>query len=115
MRSYPKYQNDIQLTEGPTDPYEYEAKQLQQKMGLFKYCKSIGELIYALNICQVDISSSLITLSKYSAPAKICYDAVKQIFLNLYLYATKHYGLTYWRSKPRKDLQYVQYSKRMIS
>ena len=48
MKSYPKYQNDIQLTEWSTDPYN--VKQLQKKMG-FNYCQAIGELIYALNIC----------------------------------------------------------------
>ena len=96
MKSYPKYQNDIQLTEGPTDPYQ--AKQLQQQMG-FNYRQAIGELIYALTICRVDISPALITLSQHSAAlAKIHYDAVKQVFL--YLYATKHHGLTYWRTKP---------------
>ena len=103
MKSYPKYQNDIQLTEGPTDPYQ--AKQLQQQMG-FNYRQAIGELIYALTICRVDISPALTTLSQHSAaPAKIHYDAVKQVFL--YLHATKHQGLTYWRTKPREDLPYI--------
>lgn len=54
------------------------------------------------------MSPALITLSQYSeSPAKIHYDAVKQIFL--YLHATKHHGLTYWRSKLREDLPYVQH------
>ena len=74
----------------------------------FNYRQAIGGLIYALTICQVNISPALNTLSQHSeAPATIHYDAVKQVFLYLYLYATKHHGLTYWRSKPTEDLPYV--------
>lgn len=85
MKSYLKYQNNIQLTKGHIDPYE--AKQLQQTME-FNYFQAIGELIYALSICQVDISLASIALNQHSeAPAKIHYDAVKQIFS--YLHAAK--------------------------
>ena len=89
--------------EGPTDPYD--TKQLQKKMG-FNYFQAIGELIYALTICWVDISPALITFSQHSAaPATIHCDDVKQVFL--YLYTTKHHGLTYCQTYPREDLPYV--------
>ena len=69
----------------------------------FSYRQCIGELIYALTICRVDISIAVITLSQHShKPAKIHYEALKHIFL--YLLMTKLDGLTYWRPTPRMDL-----------
>ena len=68
----------------------------------FNYRQAIKELIYAYTICHIDITVPVITLSQFSQqPAKIHYEAVKQVFA--YLNATKTYGLTYWRLKPRKD------------
>jgi hypothetical protein len=100
MHEESKYQAKIQTEKGPTDPIK--AKRLEQKMGL-NYRQCIGELIYALTICRIDISTAIITLSQHShQPAEIHYRAVKQLFI--YLYATKKEGLTYWRSKPRMDL-----------
>ena len=70
----------------------------------FNYCQAIGELIYAYTICRIDIADPVITLSQFSQqPAKIHYEAVKHIFA--YLNATKNYGLTYWRTHPREDLE----------
>ena len=60
MRSDPKYQNELQETEGPTDPTE--ARKLQTKMG-FNYRQLIGKLIYAYTTCRVDIAAAIITLS----------------------------------------------------
>ena len=100
MRADSKYQADIQLSRGPTDPIA--AKDLEKQMG-FNYRQAIGELIYAYTICRIDIAVPIITLSQFSQqPAEIHYDAVKQIFA--YLNATKTYGLTYWRPKPKEDL-----------
>jgi hypothetical protein len=73
----------------------------------FSYRQAIGELIFALTVVRLDISFPVITkLSQYSAnPAKEHYQAVKQIFV--YLWATKAYGLHYWRRQPRDDLPEV--------
>jgi hypothetical protein len=69
----------------------------------FSYRQTIGELIYALTVCRVDISIAVMTLSQHSHhPAQVHYEAVKQVFA--YLNATKRDGLTYWRLQPRMDL-----------
>ena len=69
----------------------------------FNYRQAIGELIYAYTTCRIDIAIPVITLSQFSQhPAEIHYQAVKDVFA--YLYATKEYGLTYWRPTPREDL-----------
>ena len=71
----------------------------------FSYRQCIGELIYALTICRIDISIVVITLSQHAInPAKIHYEAVKHVFL--YLNATKKVGLTYWRTQQQMDLPY---------
>ena len=94
------YQSRIQLNEGPESIKEQ--KQLEKKMG-FSYRQCIGELIYALTICHVDISIAVITLSQHSLnPAEINYEAVKYLFA--YLNNTKRDGLTYWRTELRLDL-----------
>ena len=91
MRTDVDYQTKIQLDEGPETLKEQ--KQLEKRMG-FSYRQCIGELIYALTICRVDISIAVITLSQHSInPAQIHYEVVKHIFL--YLNATKKIGLTY--------------------
>ena len=100
MRTNTEYQSRIQLNEGPESIKEQ--KQLEKRMG-FSYRQCIGELIYALTICQVDISIAVITLSQHSLnPTDIHYDAVKYLFA--YLNNTKRDGLTYWRTKLRLDL-----------
>ena len=100
MRSDSQTLKTIQETEGPTDPKEQQDLQNRMK---FSYRQAIGELIYAMSTCRVDIAAAVIQLSQYSAaPAEVHYKAVKQIFL--YLYATKDHGLYYWRSAPRTEL-----------
>jgi hypothetical protein len=100
MKSDSKYQLDIQTNRGPESVKEQ--KELERRMG-FSYRQTIGELIYALTVCRVDISIAVITLSQHSHhPAQIHYEAVKQVFA--YLNATKRDGLTYWRPQPRMDL-----------
>ena len=74
----------------------------EEELG-FSYHQAIGELIYALVICQPNILFSTIKLSQYSAsPAKIHYDAVKDIYR--YLKATKNDSIYYWHKEPRLDL-----------
>ena len=95
MKTDVDYQTKIQLEEGPESMKEQ--KHLERQMG-FSYRQYIGELIYALTICRVDISIAVITLSQHAInPAKIHYDTVKQVFH--YLNATKKVGLAYWRTK----------------
>ena len=100
MRTDSAYQAQIQLEEGPTDPQAQ--KELEKQMG-FNYRQAIGELIFAMTICRIDISIAVIILSQYSHnPAKIHYQALKAVFV--YLNATKEDGIYYWRPAPRDDL-----------
>ena len=69
----------------------------------FNYQQPIGKLIYAFTVCRLDIASSIILLSQHShAPHQIHYEAAKHVLC--YLFATKHHGITYWRSKPKMCL-----------
>jgi len=100
MKYESKHQTTIQLSTGPHD--EHDQSKLQKKMG-FNYRQAIGELIYALTVCRIDVSIAVITLSQFSSnPAQVHYDAIKEVFL--YLYATRYEGLTYWRPNPQEDL-----------
>jgi hypothetical protein len=100
MKTDTAYQAIIQLAEGPEDPKDQML--LEEAMG-FSYRQGIGELIFALTICRIDISIAVITLSQYSAsPAKEHYQAVKAVFV--YLWHTKSDGIHYWRPAPRLDL-----------
>ena len=104
MRIDVDYQTRIQLEEGPK--WLKERKQLNKQMIFsYRHRQCIGELIYALTICQIDILIAVITLSRHSInPAKIHDETVKQI--SLYLNTTKRIGLTYWRTKQQMDLPY---------
>jgi hypothetical protein len=86
MKSDSKYQADIQTSRGPESIKEQ--KGLEKRMGI-SYRQTIGELIYALIVCRINISIAVITLSKHSHhPAQIhYYEAVNQVFA--YLNATK--------------------------
>jgi hypothetical protein len=53
MKRDSKYQVDIQTSRGPESIKEQ--KELEHRMG-FSYRQTIGELIYALTVCRVDIS-----------------------------------------------------------
>jgi hypothetical protein len=75
MKSDSKFQADIIQTSN-----KRTKKELEPQMG-FSYRQTIGESIYALTVCQVDISIAVITLSQHSHhPAQIHYEAVKQVF-----------------------------------
>jgi hypothetical protein len=81
MQSDSKYQADIQTSRGPESIKEQ--KELEKRMR-FSYRQTIGELIYALTACQIDISIVVITLSQHSHhPAQIHYEAVEQVFAYL--------------------------------
>jgi hypothetical protein len=100
MKSDSTYQAILQLAEGPESLKEQQ--QLEVSMG-FSYRQGIGELIFALTICRIDISIAIITLSQYSErPAKEHYQAVKAVFV--YLWHTRSDGIYYWRPSPREDL-----------
>jgi hypothetical protein len=62
MKSDPKYQADIQTSRGPESIKEH--KELIKRMG-FSYRQTIGELIYALTVCRIDISIAVITLTAF--------------------------------------------------
>ena len=95
MQTNMECQSRIQLNEGPESIKEQ--KQLEKRMG-FSYRQCVGELIYALTICRVDISIAVITLSQHSLnPAEIHYEVVKYFFA--YFNNTKRNGLTYWRTE----------------
>jgi hypothetical protein len=65
----------------------------------FSSRQGIGELIFALTICRMDISIAIITLSQLSKqPAKEQYQAVKAVFV--YLWHTKSDGLYYLQPTP---------------
>jgi hypothetical protein len=100
MKTDTAYQATLQLADGPEDPKDRQI--LEDTMG-FSYRQCIGELIFALTICRIDISIAVITLSQYSDnPAKVHYQAVKAVFV--YLWHTRTDGIHYWRPAPRLDL-----------
>ena len=69
----------------------------------FNYQQVIGELIFAMTLCRLDISYAVILLSQHSAhPAKCHYQAAHAICD--YLALTKTQGLHYWQPQPLLDL-----------
>ncbi|GFH58496.1 hypothetical protein CTEN210_14972 [Chaetoceros tenuissimus] len=75
---------------------------LEKSLG-FTYRQIIGEVIYALTTCRLDINFDAIKLSQYSAtPAKIHYDAAMRLVK--YLYDTKDDRIYYWRQHQNPTL-----------
>jgi hypothetical protein len=96
MKSDSMYQAILQLTEGPESIKEQ--KQLEESMG-FNYRQGIGELVFALTICRINILITIITLSQCSKrPAKEHYRATTAVFV--YLWHTKANSLYYWQPTP---------------
>jgi hypothetical protein len=94
------YQAKLGLSYGPNNIKEQQ--ELETQMG-FIYRQAIGELIFAMTICRLDISPAVIKVSQYShAPAKCHHQATRAVFS--YLYAAKANGIYYWRPSPRLDL-----------
>lgn len=81
---------------------EHELKQVEKEFG-FSYRQGIGEILYALVTCRLDVSFALIKLSQYSTkPARIHFEAVAALYN--YLHATENDGIYYWRTSSRQDL-----------
>jgi hypothetical protein len=100
MRNDTTYQAALELTNGPDEAKEQRA--LEHEM-TFSYRQAIGELIFAMTICRLDISPALIKLAQYSQnPAKCHYKATKAVFV--FLNATKYEGIYYWRKQPNETL-----------
>jgi hypothetical protein len=100
MRTDISYLATLELTEGPEDPAEQ--RELEQQMG-FNYRQVIGEAIFAMTLCRLDIAPAIIKLSQYSTnPAKCHYQAAKALMV--YLYATRDDGIFYWGPEPNNDL-----------
>jgi hypothetical protein len=100
MRNDSTYLAELELTEGPSDPADQRA--LEQQMG-FNYRQVIGEAIFAMTLCRLDIAPAIIKLSQYSSnPAKCHYQAAKALMI--YLHATRNDGIFYWRPEPNLDL-----------
>jgi hypothetical protein len=111
MRNDSTYQATLELSYGSEDLRE--ARELETQMG-FIYRQAIGELIFAMTICRLDISPAVIKLSQYSqAPAKCHYQAVKAVFI--FLGATAYDGIYYWRPAPCDDLPEVDLPKTVAS
>ncbi|GFH58223.1 hypothetical protein CTEN210_14699 [Chaetoceros tenuissimus] len=110
MRDDTEYQKQLEDAE-PLTPHELET--LQESLG-FTYRQGIGELIYALVTCRPDISYAITKLSQYSdKPAAIHFEALKKVYL--YLVATKHDGIYYWRTKPRLDFPLGETPRQKLS
>jgi dUTP pyrophosphatase len=100
MKSETEYIHRIESSVPPIT--ERDKIDLQHEMG-FNYRQGIGELLYAMVTCRVDIAFPVIKLSQYAInPSKIHYEAVKDIFY--YLSTTKEDGLIYWRQRPVMSL-----------
>ena len=98
--------DSIQRIEGPLVGTPEHAD-LEKRMG-FKYRQVLGEVIYAYTVCWLDIGYAVTLLSKYATkPAELHYKSLKH--LCKYLRATKHWGIMYWRDKPREDLPHVPF------
>jgi hypothetical protein len=81
MRNDSIYQANLELSYGPED---VKAQQELETQMQFSYHQAIGELIFTMTICRLDISPAVIKLSQYSeAPAKCHYQAAKAIFTYL--------------------------------
>ena len=100
IRTDHTYLTTLQQSRGPDD--SHEQRELETQMG-FNYRQVIGELIFAMTLCRIDISFAVILLSQHSAaPAKCHYQAARA--LCDYLELTKHHGLHYWRPTLNPDL-----------
>ena len=55
-----------------------------------------------MTVCRIDICPAVIKLSQYSQrPAKCHYQAVKALMV--FLWATRHDGIYYWRPEPNME------------
>jgi hypothetical protein len=100
MRNDSSYLAELELSVGPDDPKAQ--RELEEQMG-FNYRQVIGEAIFAMTLCRLDIAPAIIKLSQYSSnPAKCHYQAAKALMV--YLHATRNDGIYYWRPAPNLSL-----------
>jgi hypothetical protein len=79
VRTGSSYLATLELTNGLEDPAEQRA--LEKQMG-FNYQQVIGEAIFAMTLCRLDIAPAIIKLSQYSTnPAKCHYQAAKALLV----------------------------------
>jgi hypothetical protein len=64
MRNDSVYQANLELSYGPNNIIK-EQQELETQMR-FSYCQAIGELIFVMTICRLDISPAVIKLLQYS-------------------------------------------------
>ena len=103
MRPDAKHMAELELTHGPEDPIEQ--RRLEREMG-FSYRQVIGEAIFAMTLCRINITNAIIKLSQYNEdPARCHYQAAKAVLI--YLWATKDDGIFYWRDQPNNELPEV--------
>ena len=101
MRNEASYMAELENTNGPTDLTQQQA--LEKEMG-FSYRQVIGEAVFAMTLCRVDIAPAIIKLSQYLAnPARCHYKAAKALLV--YLWHTQHQGIYYWRTTPNCTLE----------
>jgi hypothetical protein len=68
MHNDTTYQAALELTNGPEDAKEQRALEFETT---FCYRQAIGELVFAMTICRLDICPALIKLAQYAKnPAK---------------------------------------------
>ena len=94
------YQTILDRAESPTS--ETDKIKLEEEMG-FNYRNALGEALFAMITCRLDISFPIIKLSKFANnPARDHYKALKKVFR--YLRETIDNGLTYWRKTTQEDI-----------
>jgi hypothetical protein len=102
MRNNTAYQAQLEMATLPSTSEEQQ--QLHNEN--FNYRQAIGEAIYAMTVARPGIAYAVIKLSQYLAnPAKIHYQAVRQLFK--YLALTKTRGVYYWRKHPIPSLPVI--------
>ena len=91
--------HNILHAEGSSD--EKIQENLMKKMG-FGYRNGIGELIYAMITCRLDLLYSVVRCSQYSSkPHEIDYYTVHQMLK--YLYQTRTDSIYYWQTTPNES------------
>ena len=103
MRDDAAYMKQMDTDIGPDSKLDKNGHSLLEKECGFKYRKALGELLFCMVTCRPDISFPVIKLAKYAnKPAKIHYQAVKQVFR--YLRSTIDHGIYFWRRTSTRTL-----------
>jgi len=92
------------LIQYPVPQTDTEKKALEQHMGI-KYRHVMGEVLYPMAKCRLDVSVHAILLSQYmNNPGEEHYQALKSLVC--YLASTSSEGIYYWRQKQNNTLPY---------